>query len=115
MKINAFSLAVDGLNDNGLEKMNLLTVRIYVEASGKIVTRFLDMCATSESYLSHFWEGGHDISNVFVSVNSLSNMFLSEENLGVIDEENDLEEQVVNQEPIVEQPEERQGFSLVYN
>ena len=49
LKINAFSLAVDGLNDNGLEKMNPLTVRIYDEASGKIFTRFLDMCATSES------------------------------------------------------------------
>lgn len=46
MKSQPFSIAVDGSNDNGLEKMNPMTVRLYDANHGKIVTRFLDMCLT---------------------------------------------------------------------
>ena len=47
MKINPFSVSVDGSNDVGLSKMNPLTVRMFDFASSKIVTQFLDMCTTS--------------------------------------------------------------------
>ena len=46
MKIQPFSVAVDGSNDTGLEKMNPMTVRLYDINQGIIVTRFLDMCLT---------------------------------------------------------------------
>ena len=46
MKIQPFSIAVDGSNDSGLEKMNPMTVRLYDINDGKIATRFLDMCLT---------------------------------------------------------------------
>ena len=46
MKCEPFSIAVDGSNDSGLEKMNPMTVRLYDVNQGKIVTRFLDMCLT---------------------------------------------------------------------
>ena len=46
MKIQPFSVAVDGSNDTGLEKMNPMTVRLYDVNQGSIVTRFLDMCLT---------------------------------------------------------------------
>lgn len=47
MKISPFSIATDGSNDNGLLKMNPLTVRIYDVNLGKITTRFLDMCIST--------------------------------------------------------------------
>ncbi len=47
MKSRPYSLAVDGSNDSGNEKINLITVRIYERDVGKIVTRFLDMCPTT--------------------------------------------------------------------
>ena len=40
MKNNPFTIAIDGSNDMGLEKMNPMT-------QGEVVTRFLDMCLTS--------------------------------------------------------------------
>lgn len=46
MKINPFSLAIDGSSDTDLLKMNPLTVRIFDVNKTKIVTEFLDMCAT---------------------------------------------------------------------
>ena len=49
MKLHPFSLAVDGSNDEGLEKMNPLTVRIFDLNANRIVTRFLDMCTSSSS------------------------------------------------------------------
>ena len=49
MKNNPFSLATDGSNDSGLQKMNPLTVRIFDTNRGCITTRFLDMCMTSAS------------------------------------------------------------------
>ena len=47
MKVQPFSVAVDGSNDTGLEKMNPMTVRLYDVNRGRIVTRFLDMCLTT--------------------------------------------------------------------
>ena len=49
MKQNPFSLATDGSNDTGLQKMNPLTVRIFDINRGCVTTRFLDMCLTSAS------------------------------------------------------------------
>ena len=45
MKEEPFSLAIDGSNDNGLQKMNPMTVRIFDVSHGRISTKFLDMCA----------------------------------------------------------------------
>jgi len=39
MKIQPFSVAVDGSNDTGLEKMNPMTVHLYDVNQGTIVTR----------------------------------------------------------------------------
>ena len=47
MRGNPFTLAIDGSNDNGLEKMNPVTVRIFIPDQGRVSTRFLDMCLTS--------------------------------------------------------------------
>ena len=43
-----YSLSVDGSNDTGLQKMNLLTVRIFHESSNQVETRFLDMCTSGK-------------------------------------------------------------------
>ena len=42
---------MDGSNDTGLEKMNPMTVRVYEPSTGRIVTRFLDMCTTTGNVL----------------------------------------------------------------
>lgn len=47
MKQSPFSLATDGSNDTGLQKMNPVTIRIFDEQNGIVGTRFLDMCLTS--------------------------------------------------------------------
>ena len=47
MKREPFSLAVDGSNDSGIEKLNPLTVRIYDANRRQVVTCLLDMCTTS--------------------------------------------------------------------
>ena len=47
MKEEPFSLAIDGSNDNGMQKMNPVTVRLFDATSGHVSTRFLDMCLTS--------------------------------------------------------------------
>ena len=49
MKLNPFSIAVDGSNDTGLSKMNPLTVRIFDLERSRIVTRFLDKCTATAS------------------------------------------------------------------
>ena len=49
MKLHPFSLAVDGSNDEGLAKINPLTVRIFDVNANRIVTRFFDMCASSSA------------------------------------------------------------------
>lgn len=47
MKLQPFSIAVDGSNDTGLEKVNPMTVSLYNINLGSIVTCFLDMCLTT--------------------------------------------------------------------
>ncbi|KAK6191363.1 hypothetical protein SNE40_003074 [Patella caerulea] len=47
MKTRPYSLAVDGSNDTGLEKMNPLTVRIYDVNTSMVKFDLLDMCCTS--------------------------------------------------------------------
>lgn len=49
MRTSLFSLCVDGSNDNGLQKMNPVTVRIYDVNQHKICCKFLDMCLSTES------------------------------------------------------------------
>lgn len=46
MQSQQFSIAVDGSNDSGLNKMNPMTVRIFDINERMVVTRFLDMCLT---------------------------------------------------------------------
>ena len=48
MRVKPFSIAIDGSSDNGLEKMNPLTVRI-ISDSGVIHSKLLDMCMSSNS------------------------------------------------------------------
>lgn len=45
LKAGPFSIAIDGSNDTGLEKMNPLTVCFYY-GHRKITTQLLDMCLT---------------------------------------------------------------------
>lgn len=49
MKVEPFSLATDGSNDSGLQKMNPLTVRYFDVNRGKVTSQLLDMCLTSAS------------------------------------------------------------------
>lgn len=54
IKSAPFSLAIDGSNDSGLEKMNPMTIR-YFDAR-RVKTQLLDMCLTSGvhfNYTSH--------------------------------------------------------------
>ena len=47
MKTQPFTIAIDGSNDTGVEKMNPMTVRLYDINKKHVVTRFLDMCTTT--------------------------------------------------------------------
>ena len=49
MKSEPFSLATDGSNDSGLQKMNPLTVRFFDVNRGRVITQLLAMCLTSAS------------------------------------------------------------------
>ena len=49
MKVEPFSLNVDGSNDNDLLKMYPLCVRIFYVNRGRVCLRCLDMCASSIS------------------------------------------------------------------
>lgn len=46
MKSQPYSLATDGSNDTGLEKMNPLTVRIFNVENNSVETQLLDMCVS---------------------------------------------------------------------
>lgn len=46
MKVQPFSLATDGSNDTGLEKMNPLTIQIYNVNNNRVETQLLDMCVS---------------------------------------------------------------------
>ena len=49
MQNGFFSVAIDGSSDNGVKKMNPLTVRVFNTQSGMVHTQFLDMCMSSQS------------------------------------------------------------------
>ena len=53
MKSGPFSIAIDGSNDNGLEKMNPMAVRFYNPSQGKISTQLLDMCLTKGGTINY--------------------------------------------------------------
>lgn len=62
MKEEPFSLAIDGSNDNGIHKMNPVTVRMYDSNTGHIGTRLLDMCLTTGT-------GSATAANIFTAMN----------------------------------------------
>ena len=47
MREDPFTLAINGSNDNGLQKMNPITVRVFDVSRSHVTTKFLDMCLTS--------------------------------------------------------------------
>ena len=49
MRAEPFSLAIDGSNDSGLQKMNPLTVGIFDINRSGVTTQLLDMCLTSST------------------------------------------------------------------
>ena len=49
MRNSCFSIATDGSNDQGLTKMNPVTVRLFDINQHKVVTKFYDMCVSSSS------------------------------------------------------------------
>ena len=49
MKVSVFRLSTDGSNDQNLEKMNPVTVRIFDINHHKVVTKFLDVCLSTSS------------------------------------------------------------------
>ena len=49
MKVQPFSICTDGSNDRELQIMNPVTVRIYDDVKGHILTQFLDMYLSSSS------------------------------------------------------------------
>ena len=49
MKKSCFSISTDGSNDQSLEKMNPVTVRLFDINQHKIVTKFLGMCLSKSS------------------------------------------------------------------
>lgn len=48
MKTSCFSTANDVGNNQGLEKMNPVTVRVFDINQHKVVIKFLDMCKSKE-------------------------------------------------------------------
>ena len=57
MKNAPYSLATDGSNDNGLKKMNPLTVQIYDVNLKRVKTSLLDMCFSSGSTAEKLFQG----------------------------------------------------------
>ena len=57
MKNAPYSLATDGSNNNGLKKMNPLTVQIYDVNLKRVKTSFLDMCLSSGSTAEMLLQG----------------------------------------------------------
>ena len=49
MKTSCYSIATDGSNDQGLQKMNPVTVRLFGINQHKVVTKFYDMCPSTSS------------------------------------------------------------------
>ena len=49
VKIDYFSVCTDGSNDQGICKMNPITIRLFDINQHKVVTQFLDMCLSTSS------------------------------------------------------------------
>ena len=49
MKTTCYRIAADGSNDQGLQKMNLVTVRLFDTNQHKVVTKFYNMCPSTFS------------------------------------------------------------------
>ena len=49
MKVQPFSISIDGSNDTDLKKMKTVTVKLFDINSNRVVTRFLDMCMSRSS------------------------------------------------------------------
>ena len=65
IKNNYFSISTDGNNDQGLCKMNPITVRLFDINQHKVVTQFLDMCLSSSSTADGIFTS---IDNAFVQI-----------------------------------------------
>ena len=49
MKTSCYSITTDGSNDQGLQKINPVTVRLFDINQHKVVTKFYDMCPSTSS------------------------------------------------------------------
>ena len=70
MRNGPFSIAVDGSNNSGIERMNPLTVKIFDTNRGVVSTQFLDMCMSSESTAAGIFakiQGVFDTHNIMRS------------------------------------------------
>ena len=63
IKNNYFSISTDGSNDQGLSKMNPVTVRLFDINQNKVVTQFLDICLSTSSTADGIFTS---IDNVFM-------------------------------------------------
>ena len=50
MNSNLFAIAVDRSNDNGIEKINPITVWLFDIEATRVTTQLLDMCLTTGIY-----------------------------------------------------------------
>ena len=65
-KINVCSLSTDGSNDTNLEKINPLTVRLYVVNTSKVMINFTDIfCTTGRT--------GGQAARIFNKIDSVLN------------------------------------------
>ena len=64
MRESFFSVSTDGSNDQNLEKMNPVTVRLFDISQHKVVTNFLDMCLSRASTAATIFSS---INDAFVS------------------------------------------------
>lgn len=55
MKVQPFSIAIDGSNDTGLEKMNSVTVHLFDLNDDQVATCFLNMCSSKSSTASRIF------------------------------------------------------------
>lgn len=59
MRNGPFTVAIDGSNDTGLEKMNPMTVRCFDDSCGEVVTQFLDMCLTKGELFNEYYPNNY--------------------------------------------------------
>ena len=61
LRVAPFSIALDGSNDTGLEKMNPMTVKLFDINSFKEQQRFLDMCTTNSGTADELFQKMNDV------------------------------------------------------